>query len=492
MQQIKNYFSQISRMDRVLVLAASPEFEELAKWLLETGKAGEILYEWVDGLSSDGKNTITVDALVFDYGCGEYCITMQGMEPRLNVRAGQDTKQGQDVGLKHVMKPGSSHALAFKHVIGRMRSCEDYFRLWESYRKTASSIYIERDKGLQEGQITPDRPPCEVLFWEKDTEDIELSVIIPVYNVAPYLPKCVCTLTAWKAEYVEFLFVDDGSTDGSGKVVSKFAEKDRRIRLIGKGNGGCASARNAGIREARGRYLGFVDGDDFIDQAMFRKLLSRAMMGNYDLAYCGYQEYRGGSLENVESAESVPVLNDDLGLFWQEGCYRPDKVRLLTVRTRVAIWRCIYRKEVLDRHQIQFHEDLKRYDDLPFRVEFLFAARSAVCIPEYLYYYRLGREGQDVACTDRRLFVHFAIFDHLDEYVDACMDRQLQDLLQIIKIQTHGFGLSKIEKQYRKEYLAMARKQLDRNMGYFRTVGLILMYTGKGNLGWYTRVKLFK
>ena len=107
-----------------------------------------------------------------------------------------------------------------------------------------------------------------------------------------------------------------------------------------------------------------------------------------------------------------------------------------------------------------------------------------------MYYYRLGRKGQDVSCTDKKLFVHFPIFDFLDKYTDEFKDERLQDLLQIVKIQTHGYGLSKIEKEYKKEYLKKAKQQLDRNMGYWRTVGLIMMYTGKGNLGWYTKMKL--
>ena len=145
----------------------------------------------------------------------------------------------------------------------------------------------------------------------------------------------------------------------------------------------------------------------------------------------------------------------------------------------------------MQRSGIRFHEDLKRFDDLPFRVEYTFAATSAACIPEYLYYYRLGRKGQDVACRDERLFVHFRIFEHLDTYVDAFKDKRLQDLLKIIKLHTLDYALSRIEKHYKKEYKKLARCQIDRNMGYFRTVSLIMLYTGKRNLGWYTSLKLW-
>ena len=292
------------------------------------------------------------------------------------------------------------------------------------------------------------------------------------------------SLIKWQAPYVEYLFVNDGSTDESRDIILSYAKNDKRVKLIDKENGGCASARNRGIEEAKGRYIGFVDSDDFIDETMFYKLLRRAIMGNYGLTYCGYKEYY------EEDGSSEAVLNDCLKNPYLTGTYREDKVQLLAVNTRVAIWRAIYQKDILDRKHIRFHEDMKRYDDLPFRVEYIFAAGSAACVPEHLYYYRLGRKGQDVSCTDERLFVHFTMFEHLDQYVDAFKDKRLQDLLQVVKIHTHGYALSKLEKKYRKEYIRKAKIQLDRNMGYWRTVSLILMYTGKGNLGWYTRMKL--
>ena len=361
-----------------------------------------------------------------------------------------------------------------KYLIGRMNAEEDYFSLWEANRDSTEHIYIEQMKTNTAGS--------EILEWDQTDSDIELSVILPVYNVSKYLPQCIESLTKWKAAYVEYLFVDDGSTDESAAVIQNYATKDPRIRLIRKKNGGCASSRNKGIDTARGRYIGFVDSDDFVDETMFRKLLKRAMLGNYDLTYCGYCAYY------EETGASEPVHNDCLKGTYLTGEYNTDRIRLLAVNTRVAIWRCIYKKAVLDEHKIRFHEDLKRFDDLPFRVEYTFVSKSAICIPEYLYYYRLGRKGQDTACTDERLYVHFDIFRYLDQYVQPSKDRLLLDLLQAVKIQTHGFGLSVIQKQYRKSYARQAKIQLKAHAGYMRNVIICLLYAGRGNIGWITRL----
>lgn len=442
MRQMKNYLSNLYDIKTVLLLSKTKEFIELEKWLIE--KKGITIVHFPEEQK--------IDAVIFDWDCEVDLLRLIESKP--------------------------------KYLIGRMRKSEDYFKIWETYRGVSSAIYIEQDRELPQEWITADVAACEILDWHKQDSDIELSVILPVYNVAKYLPTCIESLIPWKAPYVEYLFVNDGSTDESRDIILKYAENDKRIRLIDKENGGCASARNRGIEEARGRYIGFVDSDDFIDETMFYKLLRRAIMGNYGLTYCGYKEYY------EEDGTSETVLNDCLKEPYLTGTYREDKVQLLTVNTRVAIWRAIYQKEILDEKHIRFHEDMKRFDDLPFRVEYIFAARSAACVPEHLYYYRLGRKGQDVSCTDDRLFVHFTMFEHLDKYVDTFKDKRLQDLLQVVKIHTHGYALSKLEKKYRKEYIQKAKRQLDRNMGYWRTVSLILMYTGKGNLGWYTKMKL--
>ena len=442
MQQIKNYLSNLYDIKTVLLLSKTQEFIELSEWLVKN-KGIEIVHM---------PDEQEMDAVIFDWNCEEDVLLLQDCKPR--------------------------------YLIGRMKKSEDYFKVWETFRKNAQAIYIEQDRALAKEEINADVASCEVLTWHRKETDIELSVILPVYNVAKYLPTCIESLQKWQAPYVEYIFVNDGSTDESREIILRYAREDSRIRLINKENGGCASARNRGIEEAKGRYIGFVDSDDFIDEKMFYKLLRRAMMGNYELTYCGYKEYY------EEDGSSEDVLNDCLKNPYLTGTYREDKVQLLTVNTRVAIWRAIYKKDVLDRQHIRFHEDMKRYDDLPFRVEYIFAAKSAACVPEHLYYYRLGRKGQDVSCTDERLFVHFIMFEHLEEYVDAFKDKRLQDLLQIVKLQTHGYALSKLEKKYQKEYIRKAKLQLNRNMGYWRTISLILMYTGKGNLGWYTRMKL--
>lgn len=100
-----------------------------------------------------------------------------------------------------------------------------------------------------------------------------VSVIVPVYNILDCLERCVNSLLAQTYKKMEILLVDDGSTDGTGTLCDQLAEKDSRIRVFHKENGGSSSARNVGIQQARGEYLGFVDSDDYVEPNMYERLL---------------------------------------------------------------------------------------------------------------------------------------------------------------------------------------------------------------------------
>ncbi len=116
-----------------------------------------------------------------------------------------------------------------------------------------------------------------------------ISIIVPVYNIAPYLPRCLDSILAQTYPDLEILAVDDGSTDESGTILDAYAAKDSRIRVIHQENSGVTKARFAGLRAAAGEWIGFVDGDDFIEPDMFERLLRNACQYDADISHCGYQ-----------------------------------------------------------------------------------------------------------------------------------------------------------------------------------------------------------
>ena len=116
---------------------------------------------------------------------------------------------------------------------------------------------------------------------------VDISVIVPVYNVEDLLPRCIESIMAQTKKNIEIILVNDGATDGSGAVCDEYAKKDERIRVIHKPNGGLTSAWKAGAEVAKGAYLGFVDSDDWVDEDMYERMWESAVKYDSDVVVCG-------------------------------------------------------------------------------------------------------------------------------------------------------------------------------------------------------------
>ena len=125
---------------------------------------------------------------------------------------------------------------------------------------------------------------------EDRKKPVLISIIVPVYNVFGYLARCVDSIRRQTYRNLEIILVDDGSTDRSGALAEKLAMEDRRIRVFHKENGGSSSARNLGISKARGEYIGFIDSDDYIEPAMYQRLLEAALSENLLMAQISRDE----------------------------------------------------------------------------------------------------------------------------------------------------------------------------------------------------------
>lgn len=132
-----------------------------------------------------------------------------------------------------------------------------------------------------------------------------ISIIVPVYNVEKYLSRCINSIINQTHKNLEIILVDDGSTDKSGYICEEFKAKDKRIRVIHKENGGLSDARNSGLKIAQGDYIGFVDGDDWIDVHMYEELLKVSLNNKSDIVSCGFQKI----WEN-ETVENKYILNN--------------------------------------------------------------------------------------------------------------------------------------------------------------------------------------
>ncbi len=152
-----------------------------------------------------------------------------------------------------------------------------------------------------------------------------ISVIVPVYNVEKYLDRCVESIVSQTYKNLEIILVDDGSPDNCPEMCDAWAEKDSRIKVIHKENGGVSSARNAALDIAGGEYIGFVDSDDYIESNMFEVLLKNLIDNNADISVCGYQindendgEFNVRTVSQSDALKLVCIGDYKYGVLWNK------------------------------------------------------------------------------------------------------------------------------------------------------------------------------
>ena len=220
-------------------------------------------------------------------------------------------------------------------------------------------------------------------------DDVKVSIIVPVYNVAEYLDECMISLVNQSLKDIEILCVNDGSTDNSLEILEEYAKKDSRITVFTIENSGVSQARNYGIKHAKGEYIGFVDSDDYVDETMFEKLYISCKQNDLDISMCQI------SLFDDETGE----VNNDLDYYnlkvfkrLDKEVFNTDDTTEFTCNIVVNVYNKLYRKTLLEDNSIIFPPNLIFEDELFFMKTYLLAKRISL-VNEFLYFYRLNRKG---------------------------------------------------------------------------------------------------
>lgn len=200
-----------------------------------------------------------------------------------------------------------------------------------------------------------------------------ISVIVPVYNTEKYLNHCIDSILNQTYSDLELILVDDGSADGCPAICDMYAGQDPRVRVIHKENGGVCSARNAGLDAARGDYIAFVDSDDYIDPAMYEKMMAQALEYDCDVVMCDcVKEYPG---EAKLYTHDIPGGYYDLMRLKSE--YYPHLLIMENVEYPATISNCtILWKSTLNVSGMRYEHGIRYSEDLLFGARILRAANS--------------------------------------------------------------------------------------------------------------------
>ena len=268
---------------------------------------------------------------------------------------------------------------------------------------------------------------------ESQNEDMEIrmrerqgyiTVIVPVYNVEKYLDRCMESILAQTYTKLEIILVDDGAADSSGAICDSYAQKDERVQVIHKENGGLSSARNAALDIAQGEYIGFVDSDDYISVDMFEKLYQACVQYESEIAICCHYTERGDRLLIEE-----PIVDESIQYTGVEAL----ELLIRDQGIRNYAWDKLYKASLF---QSIRYPDGRNYEDIATTYLLFYRAKRICSIPRYLYYYQI-REG--------------SISSHVED------TKWLENCYQIIVSQTERYHFMKEHKEERLADLCLAQ-----------------------------------
>ncbi len=263
---------------------------------------------------------------------------------------------------------------------------------------------------------------------------VDISIIVPIYNAEKYLNKCIDSLINQTKKELEFILVNDGSTDKTEEIIKSY--KDKRIKYFKNKNQGIGKTRNFGLEKATGKYIMFLDSDDYFRKDACELLYKNAEKNQADLVICDfYKIYDSGIEEKIKLLSFKPTTLK--------------KTPSLINEINLAPWNKLYKKELITKNKIKFVENLK-YEDAPFVIEAFSKAGKIIKVDEYLNYY-LIHGNSETTVRDKRCFDILKIIDLIRKSTknEAYLQEEINKLT--VRIITN--------------YTIQQRNQKDKNVG---------------------------
>lgn len=239
-----------------------------------------------------------------------------------------------------------------------------------------------------------------------------VSIIVPVYNVKEYLPRCLDSLISQTLKEIEIIAIDDGSTDGSSSVLDCYAQKDERVIVFHVENGGVSKARNIGLDKAKGKYVGFVDSDDYVDYQMYENLLNVAIETEADIVQCSFDIFDDSSAVSAFTTKREITVIDNkseaISLFF-------DNI------IGASVWNKLYIRSLISR--LKFPEDWVFAEDFSVNTQAVLKSKRIALTKDILYHYYLRSNSASHEEISERQLKGFSVYDYVK--------RQLKDELDI-------------------------------------------------------------
>lgn len=222
---------------------------------------------------------------------------------------------------------------------------------------------------------------CDTSVEDYRSKTQIISIIVPVYNVAPYLERCVESLVYQTYSHMEIILIDDGSTDNSGSIADNLSETYDNVIVIHQENRGVSAARNAGLQIARGEFIGFVDPDDYVNREMYQHLYDKMQMYGADVAACTWASEYEGSYKVIVREGIEAVLDSESAIYYD------------LHNDRYITWNKLFSRKTC--YNVFYDEAVINGEDRIFDVQSLLKAEKVVYVnkPFYHYCHRINSAG---------------------------------------------------------------------------------------------------
>lgn len=240
--------------------------------------------------------------------------------------------------------------------------------------------------------------------------NIDISIIVPVHNSEKYISKCLGSIMAQTYNQIEIICIDDGSDDNSLGILQEFANKDRRVKVHTQAHKGTGSARNNGLNNACGSFIGFVDSDDWIEPETYEKAISK-MVGDIDIVTWG------ANISDLNSNLSQQVI-EYTELLYNSNLEGKHKVTDdLIFKSCPSVSNKLFRKSHIDKYNIYFPEGLF-FEDMEFFYKYILHSNNIYYINEKLYNYiqRSGSTMHQFQSKEHKEYYSLMIFDNIYNY----------------------------------------------------------------------------
>ncbi|MCP3761401.1 glycosyltransferase [Domibacillus sp. A3M-37] len=249
----------------------------------------------------------------------------------------------------------------------------------------------------------------------------KVSIIVPVYNTEKYLEKCLTTICEQTLKEIEIIVVNDGSKDNSYKIIEKFAEKDPRIKIVVKENGGLSSARNEGLKFVSSKWVCFIDSDDYIEEDMIKTLYDLVENNKANMGVCGCKDI----YPTKEVVTSNRLKDEIIELDDGDICgFLVGKRKDLTI----VVWNKIYNMDIINKYNIKFESNKEIFsEDLLFNLYYMVHCTKIVSASAPLYNY-LIRTGSIMNSRKKNLLFKFE--NLLEKYKEYCLNMNKGQVLK--------------------------------------------------------------